>query len=66
MIFIKKFTLIRFEESSSFVGPFELFPLVIISSIAPSTVAMLISLYSTLFLVNNFFAASQKLQSGPV
>ena len=39
---------------------------VIISSIAPSTDAMLISLYSTLFLVNNLFAASQKLQRGPV
>jgi hypothetical protein len=31
----------------------------IISSIAPSTVEISISLYSTLFLVNNFFAASQ-------
>ena len=31
-----------------------------------STVEISISLYSTLFLVNNLFAASQKLQSGPV
>ena len=29
-------------------------------------IAILISLYSTLFLVNNLLAASQKLQSGPV
>ena len=55
------------DESKKICG-IVLFPLalVIISSIAPSTVAILISLYSTLFLANNLFAASQKLQSGPV